>query len=67
MLFSGVGFVGSLLIFLLAKPFSYYFIGSHEAYGAITMIAPSVFFGCITAVERGYYEGMRPGVSGSYP
>ena len=63
MLFSGVGFVGSLLIFLLAKPFSYYFIGSHEAYGAITMIAPSVFFGCITAVERGYYEGM----SNMYP
>ena len=63
MLFSGVGLVGSLLIFLLAKPFSLYFIGSPEAYGAVAMIAPSVFFGCITAVERGYYEGM----SNMYP
>lgn len=63
MLFSGVGLLGSLLIFLLAKPFSLYFIGSREACGAVAMIAPSVFFGCITAVERGYYEGM----SNMYP
>ncbi|WP_295087041.1 polysaccharide biosynthesis C-terminal domain-containing protein [Ruminococcus sp.] len=63
MLFSGVGLVGSLLIILLAKPCSLYFIGSCEAYGAVTMIAPSVFFGCIAAVERGYYEGM----SNMYP
>ncbi len=63
MLFSGVGLAGSLLIFLLAKPFSLYFIGSREACGAVAMIAPSVFFGCITAVERGYYEGM----SNMYP
>ena len=63
MLFSGAGLAGSLLIFLLAKPFSLYFIGSREAYGAVAMIAPSVFFGCITAVERGYYEGM----SNMYP
>lgn len=57
-LFSLVGIAGSLLIFLLAKPFSYISSGGVEAALAVAMIAPSVFFGCITAVERGYYEGM---------
>ena len=62
-IFSLAGLVGSLLIFLLAKPFSVYSIGSPEAWLAVAMIAPAVFFGCITAVERGYYEGM----SNMYP
>lgn len=63
LLFPSVGLAGSLLIFLLAKPFSIYFIGSTEASAAVAMIAPAVFFGCIAAVERGYYEGM----SNMYP
>ncbi len=62
-LFSAVGLAGSLLILLLAKPFSSYIIGLPEASAAVAMIAPAVFFGCITAVERGYYEGM----SNMYP
>nr|WP_295072443.1 polysaccharide biosynthesis C-terminal domain-containing protein [Ruminococcus sp.] len=62
-IFSLAGLVGSLLIFLLAKPFSVYSIGSPEAWLAVAMIAPAVLFGCITAVERGYYEGM----SNMYP
>lgn len=63
MLFSGAGLVGSMLILLLARPFSVYSIDSPEASAAVAMIAPAVFFGCITAVERGYYEGM----SNMYP
>lgn len=62
-LFSFAGLAGSLLILLLAKPFSVHSIGSPEAAAAVAMIAPAVFFGCITAVERGYYEGM----SNMYP
>lgn len=62
-LFSAVGLCGSLLIFLLSKPFSTYIIGMPEASAAVAMIAPAVFFGCITAVERGCYEGM----SNMYP
>ena len=58
LLFSLVGVAGSLLIFLLAKPFSLISSGSGEAALAVAMIAPSVLFGCVTAVERGYYEGM---------
>ncbi|MBP5379616.1 MAG: polysaccharide biosynthesis C-terminal domain-containing protein [Ruminococcus sp.] len=62
-LFSAVGLGGSLLILLLARPFSTYVIGLPEAAAAVAMIAPAVFFGCVTAVERGYYEGM----SNMYP
>lgn len=63
LMFSCAGGLGSLLILLLSKPFSFYFTGSYEASAAVTMIAPAVFFGCITAVERGYYEGL----SNMYP
>ena len=63
MVFSVVGIIGSLAIFLLAVPFSILSSGSCESALAVAMIAPSVFFGCITAVERGYYEGM----SNMYP
>ena len=41
-IFSLAGLVGSLLIFLLAKPFSVYSIGSPEAWLAVAMIAPAV-------------------------
>ena len=63
LLFSAVGAVGSLAIFFLAQPFSRMSVGNSEAALAVMMIAPSVLFGCITAVERGYYEGM----SNMYP
>lgn len=63
LVFSLAGLAGSLVIYLLAKPFSLVSSGSHDAQAAVAMIAPSVFFGCITAVERGCYEGM----SNMYP
>lgn len=63
LLFSAVGFLGSLLILLLSQPFSRFSSGNSEAALAVAMIAPSVFFGCVTAVERGCYEGM----SNMYP
>ena len=62
-LFSAVGLVGSAVTFLLSKSFSVYSAGSTEASLAVAMISPSVFFGCIMSVERGYYEGM----SNMYP
>lgn len=63
MVFSAAGFIGSVITFLLARPFSIYSANSPEASVAVAMIAPAVFFGCITAVERGYYEGL----SNMYP
>lgn len=58
LLFSAAGLAGSLITALLARPFCIYAADCPEAYTAVLMIAPSVFFGCITAVERGYYEGL---------
>ncbi len=63
LLFSAVGILGSLLILLLAKPFSLLATGNTQSGLAVAMIAPAVLFGCVTAVERGYYEGM----SNMYP
>ncbi|MCD7811431.1 MAG: polysaccharide biosynthesis C-terminal domain-containing protein [Ruminococcus sp.] len=62
-LFSAAGLAGSVLILLLAKPFCVYAVDCSEAAAAVAMIAPSVFFGCVTSVERGYYEGL----SNMYP
>ena len=58
LLFTGVGLVGSAAVWLLARPFSLLSTGGAEAVPALMMIAPAVLFGCVTAVERGYYEGM---------
>ena len=63
LVFSAAGLAGSILTFLLAKPFSVYSVNSPQAAAAVAMISPAVFFGCITAVERGYYEGL----SNMYP
>lgn len=62
-LFSAAGAVGSILVIALARPFCIYATGIKEAETAVLMIAPSVLFGCITAVERGYFEGL----SNMYP
>ena len=45
-----IGLLGSLSIFLLAKPFATNVIESEKSYLSIIMIAPSILFGCITAV-----------------
>lgn len=58
LLFSAAGLAGSLATAVLARPFCIYAADCPEAYTAVLMIAPAVFFGCITAVERGYYEGL---------
>lgn len=62
-IFAAAGAAGSLLIVAAAKPFCLYMADCPEAVTAVRLIAPSVFFGCITAVERGYCEGL----SNMYP
>lgn len=57
-LFSLLGLVGTLFTALLAKPFCEYAAKTPDAVSAVVLISPAVFFGCITAVERGYHEGM---------
>lgn len=62
-MFSIAGLIGSLLIAFLAKPFSEKAAACPDAWLSVMMIAPSVLFGCITAVYRGCCEGM----SNMYP
>lgn len=57
--FTGAGIPGTVITALLAKPFAEHVTSSPKAYLSVLMIAPSVLFGCITAVYRGCHEGMR--------
>jgi stage V sporulation protein B len=56
--FSTMGLLGSLSMVVLSKVFCRYVAGSPEAYLSVVALAPSVLFGCIGAVYRGYYEGL---------
>lgn len=58
-LFSLVGFLATGLMTLLARPFAVTVLHMPGAYPAILAMAPSVFLGCVLAVYRGYYEGLR--------
>ena len=62
-LFTAVGLFGSVITALLAKPFCEIAADCPQGFTAVLMISPSVLFGCITSVERGYYEGL----SNMYP
>ncbi len=55
-LFGGLG--GTLLAILCADAFALYTAESPEARPAVLAIAPAVLFSCLTAVERGYHEGL---------
>ncbi len=63
LIFSAAGLIGSLLIAVLAVPFSEKGAACPDAWLSVLMISPSVLFGCITAVYRGCCEGM----SNMYP
>ncbi len=52
-----VGIIGSVFMYIAAPYFAKY-INNPEAILCIYAITPSVFFGCIIAVFRGYYQGM---------
>ncbi|MBQ8928632.1 MAG: polysaccharide biosynthesis C-terminal domain-containing protein [Oscillospiraceae bacterium] len=53
-----LGLIGSLLTCVLASPFLHHTGASPEALPAVLAIAPAVLVCCLTAVERGYYEGL---------
>lgn len=54
----GMGLIGTGSAILLAKYFTVKTSGSLEAYPAVLAITPAVLLCCLTAVERGYYEGL---------
>ncbi len=52
----GLGF--SLAMFFGANAYTI-FIGNPLSYYAIVMLSPTIFFCCINAIYRGYFEGLR--------
>lgn len=56
--FSATGLAFTLLMLAAAYPFCM-LTGGAETVPSVLAIAPSIFFGCVTSVYRGYYEGLR--------
>lgn len=54
-----LGVILSVIIFVLAKPFSVQIAAQPYAVFSVLAIAPAALFGCLTAVERGYWEGLQ--------
>lgn len=52
-----------LLIMLVGAPFYVRAIGNQGALSAMYFLAPAILFSCLTAIYRGYYEGL----SNMYP
>lgn len=55
---TGAGILGTAVIFIAALPFADFIANTPEALPAMLIIAPSVLFCSVTAVYRGYYEGL---------
>ncbi|MBR1527833.1 MAG: polysaccharide biosynthesis C-terminal domain-containing protein [Oscillospiraceae bacterium] len=54
----GMGLAGMTVSLIFAKFFTLRTSGSLEAYPAVLAMTPAILFCCLTAVERGYYEGL---------
>ena len=57
-LFVMIGFLGSLLMWGLARPICRW-IKSEDALGCIISIAPTLFFVCVSSAIRGYFQGYQ--------
>lgn len=57
-LFTLMGVIGTLVLVLLAYPYSLS-VGSINALPAVLTVAPSLLFCCIMSGYRGYYQGLR--------
>ncbi len=52
------GFIATVVLLLIAYPYSNLFIKAPENLVSILAIAPSIFFCCCMSSYRGYYEGL---------
>lgn len=57
-LFAVIGFIGSLILFANAKYIATTLIGNSQVEGVLVALSPSIFFVAISAVIRGYFNGM---------
>ncbi len=53
-----LGAAGAALIYIIALPFVIYIANSPDSLPGILIIAPATLFCSVTAVYRGYYEGL---------
>lgn len=58
-LFSLIGLLGTAVMLLGADYFCTHIAENPGAYVSVLVLAPSLLLGCISAVYRGYYEGLR--------
>jgi stage V sporulation protein B len=54
-----LGFAGTVLLLVITVPFTHFVADAPKSVPSMLLIAPSVFFCCVAAVYRGYYEGLR--------
>ena len=57
LVFSGIGAVLSIGLFLLADPIAHYILHLDGAGYTLAALAPSIFFVCVSSVFRGYFSG----------
>ncbi len=53
------GVAGTILLMILAYPYSLWICEKPQTVWSILAIAPSIFFCCLMSTYRGYYEGSR--------
>ena len=58
-LFLMTGAIGTILMFIIAYPYTKFVVGYTENIWCVLAIAPSIFFCCCMSTFRGYYEGMQ--------
>lgn len=58
-LFLMMGIIGTLLLLLIAYPYTRFIVKYVENVYCVLAIAPSIFFCCCMSTYRGYYEGMQ--------
>ena len=58
-LFLVVGLVCTIGLMIISFPYAFHFIKSPYSIYAMLALAPTVLFGCIASIYRGYFEGQR--------
>ena len=58
-LFITVGLICTIGLMLISFPYAFHFIKSPYSIYAMLALAPTVLFGCIASIYRGYFEGQR--------
>ena len=54
-----MGVLGTVLLMLVAYPYTKFIVKYVENVYCVLAIAPSIFFCCCMSTYRGYYEGMQ--------